>query len=134
MNKLFLMVLITVIGFSASAYKGDIEFKQENGSSFNGNLKGDEWFNWIEDKDGNIIKYNNSSKNYEYAEFKDIDGVTQLLPSGIAVGEPLPSKSKALYNTVSTKDKLSKVWKEKRDKALEGRRSRKNHSISKTQP
>ena len=93
MKKIFLTVLLTIISFASIAYKGDIEFKQKDGSKFTGNLKGDEWFSWVEDKDGHIIKYNNISQNYEYGEVKEINGSLDLVPSGSIVSDEVASPS-----------------------------------------
>ena len=105
------------MGFAAPAYQGEIEFKQSNGSSFTGHLNGDEYFSWIEDKQGHIIKYNNHSKNYELAVLKEQNGTVDLVPSGVKV--PLKTAgifapSLAAEQSKIDKDTLSKIWKRKR--------------------
>lgn len=80
-----LIVLSVSLGYAAPAIPDDISFEQLDGSTFEGNLKGDEWFSWVEDKNGNIIKYNFDSKNYEYAIIEGTDSGVELIPSGIAV-------------------------------------------------
>jgi hypothetical protein len=42
------------------------EFKQNDGSAFHGVLHGDEWFHWVDTRNGYAVKYNPSSRNYEY--------------------------------------------------------------------
>lgn len=122
MIKVILFVSMITFAFSAPAYKGSIKFQQNDGSTFSGKLKGDEWFNWIEDKQGDIIKYNKKSKNYEYAMIKEVNGTLDLVPSNIKVG----NKPKQLGNIDSTipgllkidKKTLEKIWKQKKEKAL----------------
>jgi hypothetical protein len=115
MKKMILLLLFTSMAFSSIAYDGDIEFEQKDGVSFTGNLKGDEWFSWIEDKSGNIIKYNTLSKNYEYATIKDVNGTTELVPSGTKVTNTINSDT-TLLNTNS--NKLFEIWQQKRKEAL----------------
>ena len=126
MRKIFLVTLTTIIGFASSAYKDDIEFKQKDGSTFTGNLKGDEWFSWVEDKDGHIIKYNNMSKNYEYGELKEINGSLELVPSnskvsteesGTSMAPSLSSASSASSSMTIDKSVLLEIWKREREEA-----------------
>lgn len=118
MKKLLLLAIVMTFGFSVPAYEGEIEFRQQDGMTFKGKLKGDEWFSWIEDKNKNIIKYNKHSKNYEYAKLIEIKGVTELLPSGIKVIKDInhaPGSSRSMQIDKKT---LMKIWKRKREKAL----------------
>lgn len=108
--------------FAAPAYQGSIVFKQKDGSSFKGKLKGDEWFNWVEDKQGNIIKYNKKSKNYEYGVIKQKNGEFDLLPSGVMAGTQAKMTSsgniqadQVMVEKIDQKT-LSKIWKQKRSK------------------
>lgn len=113
------------IGATAPAFQGDIEFKNLDGSVFSGKLKGDEWFSWIEDKAGNIVVYNSDKKTYEYGEFIDIDGKTELRSNGIKVGNgPAQTTNNKIDDDkkiVDKKTKLKKlqdIWQRKRVKAL----------------
>ena len=112
---------MATLAFSAPAYKGNIQFKQNDGSTFSGKLKGDEWFNWVENKKGDIIKYNKKSKNYEYGIIKEINGTLDLLPSGIKVKEGTDMSAKSQSTTgiqkINTKT-LAEIWKQKRSSAL----------------
>jgi hypothetical protein len=116
MKKLILIASISTLAFGASAYKGNIEFKQQDGTTFNAKLKGDEWFNWIEDDKKHIIKYSNRSNNFEYGRLKEVNGEIDLVPSGAKVG----SKLSTLAEDQSKIDKkiLVNIWKQKRKKAL----------------
>ncbi|HSR73310.1 MAG TPA: hypothetical protein VLL31_00575 [Sulfurovum sp.] len=114
MIRLILLISMITFAYTAPAYKGAIKFEQSDGSTFSGKLKGDEWFNWVEDKQGDIIKYNKKSKNYEYGVVKEVNGTLDLAPSDIKVG------NKPAGSDLGKIDKktLIKIWKEKKEKAL----------------
>jgi len=117
MKKLLLVLALISLGVSAPAYKGEITFKQSDGSTFSGHLKGDEWFSWVEDKQQNVIKYNTQSKNYEYAEVITVNGILDLAPSGTKVMESNSSRVSALGVSID-RNILSQIWKRKREEAL----------------
>ncbi len=111
---IFLTISLTTIAFCAPALKGNLEFKQSDGSVFHGQLKGDEWFNWVEESRGYPVKFNNKSKNFEYGKLKEVQGELDLVPSGQKVSK---------LDTLSDKPKIDKkilqdIWKRKREKAL----------------
>ena len=54
MVKVILFLSMITWLYSVPAYQGAIKFKQNDGSTFSGKLKGDEWFNWVEDEQGDI--------------------------------------------------------------------------------
>ena len=118
MKKLVLLVVMVSFGFSVPALKNEIELKQKDGATFKGKLKGDEWFNWIEDKHHNIIRYNKQSKNYEYAKLKKIKGVDELVPSGIKVIRDMNHAPNSFPSMQIDSIKLMKIWKRKRKEAL----------------
>ncbi len=122
---IYMFLCIPVLVFSAPAYKGEMIFKQQNGSSFKGYLKGDEWFNWIEDKQAHVVKYNSVSHAYEYGVIKEVNGSLDLFPSGIKVGEE-SRQVRAAGDTplkIPSVDKkvLVKIWQEKKRKAAKYR-------------
>lgn len=81
-----LLIVISTGVYAVSAYPGDITFKQHDGSTFTGKLKGDEWFHWIEDTQKHIIVFNRTTRNYEFAKLVEHNGVyVNLTPSGIPV-------------------------------------------------
>lgn len=115
MKKLLVTALLCSALYGVPAYQGEIEFKQKDGSIFKGHLKGDEYFSWVEDKYGHIIKYNKKSKDYEYAKLKEVDGKTDLVPSGIMVSESSFLKQGAFVPSVSiSKKQLSEIWSRKK--------------------
>ena len=85
MRVLLGILLLSVLNTAGAvlAVPGDRSFKQVDGTVFTGKLKGDEWFNWIEDEQGLIVQYNPQSKMYEYVLLIDVDGLPTLTPSGI---------------------------------------------------
>ncbi len=117
MQKIILLTsAIATLTFGAPAFKGDIEFKQKDGTIFIGKVKGDEWFNWVQDNKNHIIKYNNQSKNYEYGKIGEVNGVLDLVPSGTKVHPTLNTLS--ADNSKIDQQTLLSIWKQKREKAL----------------
>jgi len=83
MKNLIVIALLSTSLFAAPAYQGKRTFKNSDHTSFVGSQKGDEHLNWIEDRNGNIIKYNRDTKNYEYAKIANTKrGSMKLVPSG----------------------------------------------------
>ncbi|HIC44340.1 MAG TPA: hypothetical protein EYO73_08680, partial [Sulfurimonas sp.] len=64
-QTLLILVLLATTLFGVPAMPGKLTFKQNDGSVFVGELKGDEYFYWIETEDGYIVKYNKNSKEYD---------------------------------------------------------------------
>ncbi len=121
----FAFIILTAAGtlHAVEAYPGEITFTQKDGSSFVGNLKGDEYFHWIEDKSGHIIIYNKNDEAYEFAKIQEtIDGMFELISSGIMVTEN--SAFSASLSEIEKIDKklLRNIWKQKRKKAAKERR------------
>ena len=129
MRSIILITILSSMGFSAQAFQGEITFKQEDGTTFKGHLKGDEWFSWVENKQTQVIKYNSQSKNYEYGKIADVNGTLDLVPNGLKVNNEetntstsaIQSKSSASPTKVD-KTLLKQIWKNKRAKALSHRR------------
>ena len=108
-------MLMGSVCFSAPAYHGEIEFTHNDGSKFLANLKGDEHFSWIEDKQGNIIKYSKVSKNYEYAKIKINKGKAELVPTGIKVNKNGKLFSSSNLEQSISKEKLFEIWNRKKE-------------------
>jgi len=121
MKKVFLVAIFSILPLmlhAVQAYQGNITFRQHDGSSFKGTLQGDEWFHWIEDKQGNIIVYNRRSKQYEYAKLKKLNGQYDLVPSGIKTVTN-PERIKAFKNIQQIDRKiLYDILNAKRNSAL----------------
>jgi hypothetical protein len=67
----FALMFLNTLGFAAEAMPGVDTFTQPDGSKFEGVLKGDSAFNWIE-SNGNVILYNKADKFY-YKAIYDAD-------------------------------------------------------------
>jgi len=126
MKKILLIGLIISYSttlFAVMAYPGEITFKQADGSTFKGHLKGDEWFSWVEGKQGTILTYNKNSKNYELAIIQQVNGVAELTPSGTKFS-PSYHTSNAFslgsqaVDTQVIKKSLSTIWQRKRNEAF----------------
>ena len=118
LKNILLLVLLSSALFGVSASPGEKEFKQGDNSKFKGQLKGDEWFHWIETEDGYVAKYNKKSKDYEYMLLDCESNETRLLFSNTKVkspsskgGPPLPSHIKKI-----SPKQLGEIWKIKRNK------------------
>jgi len=129
MKKTVLIAFLTILPaaiHAVPAYPGSVTFKQHDGTSFKGMIKGDEWFNWIEDTQGKVVVYNTKSKQYEYGILKKIGGKYELLPSGIkAVSNVQNSKAANAVPEVD-RETLYEILKEKRDSALKYMQDRSN--------
>jgi len=126
MKKILLIGLISYSTtlFAVMAYPGEITFKQADGSTFKGHLKGDEWFSWVEGgNQDTILTYNRNSKNYELATIQQVNGVAELTPSGTKFS---PSHHTAnsfslgsqAVDKKAVKKSLSTIWQRKRNEAF----------------
>jgi hypothetical protein len=78
MRYTLILFLIATNLLSAPAYNAKRVFTQSNGEEFMARASGNHHLNWIEDENGEILKYNQETKNYEYAVIKN----KQLKASG----------------------------------------------------
>ena len=109
---LIISIMLTSL-FSAPAYNALRIFKQANGDEFKARANGNHHLNWIEDENGEILKYNLKTKNYEYGV---IDGIN-LKASGYKYKSQNNKKSKTRTNRVIKKvDKkdLNELWKKRK--------------------
>ncbi len=67
MRYLIIFILIFTNLLSAPAYNAKRVFKQSDGTTFEARACGNHHLNWIEDENGEILKYNPETKDYEYA-------------------------------------------------------------------
>ena len=94
---LFLAIIFPSHAFAVPAYDDFFALKQPSGISFEARQRGDEWYNWIETKDGYGIYLNSSTGNWEYytpslLERSETTGkdINATLPSGAIVGKTDP--------------------------------------------
>lgn len=83
MKITLIIAIFSSLIMASSAKPGTMKFKNGDSTTFEGSLHGDEHMHWVEDKNGNIVKYNFTTKNYEYAKIgTDKSGAPALVPSG----------------------------------------------------
>jgi hypothetical protein len=105
--------------FGVPAMPFVIEIKQPDGSAFNAQKKGDEWFNWTETIDNKVIVHNKANGFFEYGEIKTVDGEERLAPSGLKVRAEDFNRPLAAPNFKPvTRDQLNRL----RQKALQKRK------------
>ena len=98
-NKYFLrkfyilgiLLLTYTQSFAVPAIPFQIEMVQPNGDQFKGYIRGDEWFNWRETLDGNVVIQNRDTGFFEFAAIKKETAREYLMPSGIVVTPELLS-------------------------------------------
>jgi len=110
--KLYIFTLFMMIStlLAAPAFYGKRTFTQNDMSTFQGELKGDEYLHWIETNNEKIVIYNEKTQNHDYALIKN----QQLLPSGQTF-KPKQVRSISQSKTLS-KEAVHKLWMEKRIK------------------
>jgi len=109
--KIVLLVLLTMSQLlSAPAYSKTREFKNADGSTFIAKARGNQHLNWIETVDGEILKYNVETKNYEYAKIQD----RSLKASGVKYenNNSIRARSIGRVNKIE-KDELGELWQER---------------------
>ena len=99
-------------------------FKQPDGSKFQGFLKGDEYFSWIETENKEVIVKNNFSGFYEFGMLgKDAEGLTELRPSGVRVVERgIGLRRLPISLGGVRRSDLGKIWERIKQKRIEERR------------
>jgi hypothetical protein len=110
MKILILIFIVTSSLFCAPAFSKIRTFKNSDGKEFKAQAQGDQYLNWIYTEDGEILKYNQKSKDFEYAIIKD----NLLQPSGVKY-QKKSTKTK-MANSFKKVDisKIYKLWQEKR--------------------
>ncbi|MDF1881450.1 hypothetical protein JHD50_09080 [Sulfurimonas sp. MAG313] len=102
-------VLLSSSLYSVSAFHGKLNFTQNDGTVFQGNLRGDEWLHYISLPNEYVAIYNKEDKGYNYALIReDTLGHKILISSDIKVNENLHlNNPKELSKTVPPLDRLS---------------------------
>jgi hypothetical protein len=107
MKTLLLLLLGFSFGFSAPALDAMREFTNADGTTFMAKAQGNQHLNWVQTQDGEILKYNEASKNFEYAEIKE----DALVSSGLKYEKSGPNKAAALEKRSKIdKADLAKLW------------------------
>lgn len=120
MLRLLLLVLFSTIHLSAApAFQGKKTFFQDDGTFFSAHLQGDEYLNWVETDNEDILLFNKESKQYEHAMIKD----NELKPSGDKFTSSTTNKKAPAYKKLN-KSQLKELWKKRRQEAFQKRRSK----------
>ena len=99
-------------------------FEQPDGSKFNGFLKGDEYFSWIQTGNKEVVIKNQTNGFYEFGMLgKDAEGLTELRPSGVRVVERgIGLRRLPISLGPVLRSDLGKIWKRIKQKRIEHRR------------
>lgn len=105
------VILFSTLLLAAPAYQGKRTLTQADGTTFQAKAQGDEYLNWIETDQGDILRYNTQTKNYEYAEIKN----GNLQKSGRIYKHDSQAVSKsASFTKKISRDDLKQLWLQKR--------------------
>lgn len=134
MKSLLLSLLLFITpSFCVSAFPGVLTFTQNDGGQFKGNLRGDEWLNYVSLPNDYVAIYNKDSKNYEYALIQVSEGKSSLVSSGQKVDESLHlNNPKELQKTIPPLDisLLSKLDRKSREDMFTHNEHKKDHNKS----
>ena len=119
MKLLLIISLLFVHMFAAPAYNKLREFKQADGTTFKARANGNQHLNWIESEDGEILKYNKNSGNFEYAQIIE----QRLKASGTRYDRSNSKKARSRAN-INKLDKksVSELWSKKQKEAHQRKR------------
>ena len=117
--RVFIVIFLILSNlYCVPAMQGEITFVQNDGTSFRGELKGDEYFSWIKLPNNYVGVFNSETKLYEYGIIETLNGVVELKASGVKLNS---SNNNAPNQTPSfqkikpiSKDILGAIWKRKR--------------------
>ena len=114
MKILIVMVIMGLSLFASQPYSAERQYTQSDGSVLSLKIKGDQYGNWFETKNGVMLKYNQSSGNFEYLIIKD----GELKPNGIMYKNIQKSSSRVNNEPVNSelKNKVFDLQKNKREK------------------
>ncbi len=114
MKILIVLAFFVSYALAAPAYNKLRDFKQSDGTTFKARAFGNQHLNWIETQDGEILKYNEQSKNFEYAKIKD----ESLKPSGARYEQNNSKRARSLKHVGKIdKQELRKLWMKKQEEA-----------------
>lgn len=123
MKFLLIFSLLFTYILAAPAFNKERDFKQADGTTFKAKAFGNQHLNWIETQDGEVLKYNQETNNFEYAHIKD----EKLRASGARYNKNDSKKARALKKVKKIdKDELYKLW-NKRMKESHDRKKHKQH-------
>jgi len=109
--RMVLFLLISLELFGAPALGRWRVFYNSDGTSFEAKAQGNQYLNWLETKDGKIVKYNKETKNFEYGVIQN----RSLKTSGVVYRgvKKAPSLKQQTNLPQVQKEELFKLWREK---------------------
>ena len=126
-RKIFSTVVIFIVTkglLAVPAAPHLMTFKQPDGSKFQGFLKGDEYFSWIQTGNKEVVIKNQTNGFYEFGMLaQDSEGRTQLQLSGVRVVERgIGRRNLPIYIEPIQRSDLGIIWERKKKKKLEARK------------
>ena len=120
----FVIFIVTKGLLAVTAAPHLMTFKQPDGSKFQGFLKGDEYFSWIQTENKEVIVKNKFSGFYEFGMLgKDAEGLTELRPSGVRMVEiGIGLRRLPISLGGVRRSDLGKIWERIKQKRIEERR------------
>ncbi|MBU1657476.1 hypothetical protein KKG72_00275 [bacterium] len=110
MKFLLIFSLFVCQLFSAQAYGKLREFQNADGTTFKAKACGNQHLNWLQTQDGEIVKHNPKSRNFEYAHIKN----NTLEASGERYEKNNSKRSKTLKDAKKlNNEEVYKLWNEK---------------------
>ena len=126
-RKIFSTVVIFIVTkglLAVPAAPHLMTFEQPDGSIFQGFLKGDEYFSWIQTGNKEVVIQIQTNGFYEFGMLaQDSEGRTELQPSGLRVVEQgIGKRNLPIYIEPIKRSDLGKIWERKKQKRLEERK------------
>lgn len=109
-----LFLFFSIQLFGVMAFSNWQTFHQDDGTSFEAKVQGDEYFHWIETKDGTLLIFNQAANRYEYLELNATDAFTshqKYQPSQPSYS----AQFRASKNYTKQSELLQKIWKKRRN-------------------
>ena len=92
MRFITLFLFVTAMLYSAPAFSKMREFKNADGTTFLAQAKGNHHLNWIQTSEGEILKYNKETQNFEYAKIQN----NNLKASGVRYNKNNSKRARSL--------------------------------------
>jgi len=119
MKILLLSLAVSSYLFSAPAFQKMREFKNADGELFKAKAQGNQYLNWIETEDGEILKYNTQTQNFEYAKIEN----KSLKASGARYEKSNSKRLRSLAHIPKLKNReIYELWQIRREEALKRKR------------
>ena len=106
MKYILLLSLLFSISYSAPAFSAKRVFTQNDGKTFEGYVKGDEYLHYIQTLNGDILKFNHKLKSYTKAIIKN-----NRLTASTNIYTPNSNKQLAPSKNSTFKQQLKKLHK-----------------------